>query len=310
MHTGIGEEAIVAGTVDHLQEGDAMALDHRGTAPLIMRGVDIVALLHEFLGNPEGLCRGYGGHMHLFSRELMTASSGIVGASGPLGSGFALALQYLHPGKLALAFFGEGALNQGMLLESFNLASAWKLPVLFVCKDNSLAITTDSSSVTAGTICDRIKGFGIPVVEVDGSDVKAVWEAGFETVRHIREGNGPYFIHARCAHLEGHFLGDPLLSITRDTLNQVKQRSGPLLKSVTTRKGASFSERLKGMKKISALAAKAVKQSRKNHDPVALTRKSLSGEKSRLLKLEEEVKTETEKRLSEALDTQKEEFYS
>ncbi len=310
MHTGIGEEAIAAGTIDHLQEGDAMALDHRGTPPLIMRGVDMAALLHEFLGNREGLCRGYGGHMHLFSREHMTASSGIVGASGPLGSGFALALQHLQPGKLALAFFGEGALNQGMLLESFNLASTWKLPVLFVCKDNSLAITTDSNSVTGGTIPDRIKGFGIPVVEVDGSDVEAVWEAGFETAKYTREGKGPYFIHALCVHLEGHFLGDPLLSITRDTISQVKKRSGPLLKSIATGKGASFSEKLKGMKKISALAAKAAKQSQKSHDPVALTRKSLSGERSRLSNLEEEVKTEIEERISEVLNPKKEELQS
>ncbi|MFC2161897.1 thiamine pyrophosphate-dependent dehydrogenase E1 component subunit alpha [Acidobacteriota bacterium] len=310
MHTGIGEEAIIAGTIDHLIEGDAIALDHRGTPPLIMRGVDIAALLHEFLGNWEGLCCGFGGHMHLFSREYMTASSGIVGASGPLGSGFALALQHLYPGKLALAFFGEGALNQGMLMESFNLASTWKLPVLFVCKDNSLAITTNSSSVTGGTIHDRIKGFGIPLVDVDGSDIEAVWEVGFDTTKYIREGNGPYFIHARCAHLEGHFLGDPLLSITRDSLSQVKQRSGALLKSVAMGKGASFPEKLKGMKKISALAAKAAKQSRKIHDPVALTRKSLSGERIMLLKLEEEVKTEIEERINEVLNKQKENLQS
>jgi TPP-dependent pyruvate/acetoin dehydrogenase alpha subunit len=307
MHTGLGEEAIAAGTVDHLQEGDAMALDHRTTPPLIMRGVDMAALLREFLGDREGLCGGYGGHMHLFSREHLTASSGIVGASGPLGSGFALALQHLQPGKLALIFFGEGALNQGMLLESFNLASAWRLPVLFVCKDNSLAITTDSSTVTGGAIPDRIKGFGIPVVELDGSDVGAVWEAGYETTKYIRGGKGPYFIHARCVHLEGHFLGDPLLEITRDPLRQVKQRSGPLLKSIATGKGTSFTERLKGMKKISVLAVEASKQSRKSHDPVALARKRLLGEKGKLLRLEEDVKTEIEKRASEVLDTRKEE---
>jgi TPP-dependent pyruvate/acetoin dehydrogenase alpha subunit len=307
MHTGMGEEAIAAGTIDHLQEGDAMALDHRGTPPLVMRGVNMAALLHEFLGSHEGLCRGYGGHMHLFSRELITASSGIVGASGPLGSGFALALQYLRPGKIALAFFGEGALNQGMLLESFNLASVWKLPVLFVCKDSSLAITTDSSTVTAGTIPDRLEGFGIPVIEVDGSDVEAVWKAGFEAAKHVRDGNGPYLIHARCVHLEGHFLGDPLLGITRSPLSQMKQRAIPLLKSVASREGADFSERIKGVKTISALAAEASRQSRKSHDPVALTRKKLSGGRSRLKKLEEEVKTEIEERTREVLESYKKE---
>jgi TPP-dependent pyruvate/acetoin dehydrogenase alpha subunit len=197
MHTGLGEEAVVAGTVDFLQDGDAMALDHRGTPPLVMRGTDLKALLHELLGNPEGICRGYGGHMHLFDRSSMAASTGIVGASGPMGSGFALALQHMKPGKLALAYFGEGALNEGMLLESFNLASVWKLPVIFICKDNSLAITTDSPSVTGGQISERIRGFGIPVLEVDGLDVEAVWQAGLQASDHVRSGEGPFFIQAQ-----------------------------------------------------------------------------------------------------------------
>ena len=124
MHMGIGEEAIVAGVVCQLQEGDAMALDHRGTPPLIMRGVDPVLLLRELLGRPDGLCRGMGGHMHLFSRKHLAASSGIVGASGPAGVGFALAAEYLRPGNVAVAFFGEGSVNQGMMMEAMNLAAA------------------------------------------------------------------------------------------------------------------------------------------------------------------------------------------
>src|SRR4030042_416765 len=134
MHSGTGEEAIIAGVVTQLREGDAMALDHRGTAALLMRGVDPVLILRELLGRPDGLCGGMGGHMHLFSPAHLAASSGIVGAAGPAAVGFALANLHLRPGKVAVAFFGEGATNQGMLLESWNLAAAWKLPVLFVCK--------------------------------------------------------------------------------------------------------------------------------------------------------------------------------
>lgn len=122
MHLGIGEEAIAAGVVTHLQKGDAMVLDHRSTPPLVVRGVDIVFLLREFLGRADGLCCGMGGHMHLFSPEHLAASSGIVGATGPIGAGFALAAQHLRPQNLAVAFFGEGAMNQGMLMESLNLA--------------------------------------------------------------------------------------------------------------------------------------------------------------------------------------------
>ncbi len=156
-----------------LRDGDAMALDHRGTPPLVMRGVDLVLLLKELLGRTDGLCGGMGGHMHMFSAKHLAASSGIVGSSGPLAAGFALAAQYLHPGNISVCFFGDGASNQGMLLESFNLASAWQLPVIFVCKDNTWAITTQSPKVTGGNIIDRPRAFGINSVEVDGSDVEA-----------------------------------------------------------------------------------------------------------------------------------------
>ena len=123
MHLGTGEEAIMAGVVTQLQDGDAMALDHRGTAALLMRGVDPVLILRELLGYADGLCGGMGGHMHLFSKEHLAASSGIVGSSGPAAAGFALAAQHLRPGTVAVAFFGEGAMNQGMLLEAINLAA-------------------------------------------------------------------------------------------------------------------------------------------------------------------------------------------
>lgn len=123
MHLGTGEEATIAGVVTHLHEGDAMALDHRGTAALIMRGVDPVLILRELLGRPDGLCGGMGGHMHLFSKEHLAASSGIVGAEGPAAVGFALSAQYLRPGAVAVAFFGDGAMNQ----ES-GVCSVFRLP--------------------------------------------------------------------------------------------------------------------------------------------------------------------------------------
>ncbi len=166
MHLGTGEEAIIAGVVAHLREGDAMALDHRGSAALLMRGVDPVLILRELLGDPGGLCRGMGGHMHLLSREHLAASSGIVGAEGPLAAGFALSAQYANPGAIAVAFFGEATMNQGMLMESLNLASAWNLPVLFVCKDDGWGITTQSEKVTGGNPNDRARGLGVPAVEV------------------------------------------------------------------------------------------------------------------------------------------------
>lgn len=226
MHLGIGEEAIAAGVVDHLQEGDAMALDHRGSPPLVARGVDLVVLLREFLGSEDGLCCGMGGHMHLFSPEHLAASSGIVGSSGPVAAGFALAAQCLRPENLAVAFFGEGAMNQGMLMETLNLAVAWKLPMLFVCKDNQWAITTLSHSVTGGNLIDRAKAFGMPAMEIDGTDVEAVWNAAGQGADRARNGNGPTFLLAHCPRLEGHFLmiGQIRTDQDRDPLDQIQRR--------------------------------------------------------------------------------------
>jgi len=151
----MGEQSIAAAIVSRLTEGDALALDHRGTPPMLMRGVDPVALLREFLGSRDGLCGGQGGHMHLFAPEKLAASSGIVGAAGPAAVGFALAGQGLRPGTVSVAFFGDGATSQGMLMETLNLAVVWNLPVIFIGKDNGWAITTSARSVVGRSLLAR-----------------------------------------------------------------------------------------------------------------------------------------------------------
>ncbi|MFH1951561.1 MAG: thiamine pyrophosphate-dependent dehydrogenase E1 component subunit alpha, partial [Pseudomonadota bacterium] len=194
MHLGTGEEAIIAGVVTHLGAQDAMALDHRGTAALLMRGVDPILILRELLGKPDGLCGGMGGHMHLFSKPHLAASSGIVGAEGPTAAGFALAAQHLHPGAVTVAFFGEGAMNQGMMMESINLAAAWRLPVVFVCKDDRWSITTQSDTVTGGDLNDRAEWLGVPGVSIDGRDITEVWETAGKAIMRARAGEGPFFL--------------------------------------------------------------------------------------------------------------------
>lgn len=287
MHLAIGEEAICAGIIPQLQDGDALALDHRGTPPLLMRGIDPVLLLNEFLGKPEGLCSGMGGHMHLFSLEHLAASSGIVGASGPAAVGFALSAQYLRSGKIAVAFFGEGAVNQGMLMESVNMAVAWKLPVIFVCKDNEWSIATPSSSVTGGNLVDRMKGFGINSFEKNGSDVMDVWELAQKAIKTARKGGGPTFLHLHCVRPEGHFIGDPLIRIARHPLKELKKISGPLIKSTAKLKGSSITQRSESLGKISAVLGKTIRgQLFKESDPVELLRQKLINDKERLIKVE------------------------
>jgi TPP-dependent pyruvate/acetoin dehydrogenase alpha subunit len=301
MHLGVGEEAIAAGIVQQLQEGDAMALDHRGTPPLLMRGVDPVLLLREFLGRPDGLCSGMGGHMHLFSPQHLAASSGIVGAAGPAAAGFALAAQYLRPGSVAIAFFGEGAMNQGMLMEAMNLASAWKLPVLFVCKDNRWAITTSSPAITGGNLLARAQGFGLRASEADGGDAVAVWNAANEHLEGARLGNGPAFLLAHCTHLEGHFLGDPLLDMARKPFKSLRQWTWPLLRSFIRRKGVPMRQRVRVLRTVLATIAEAQNQPRKRNDPVQRARLQLIGDARRLNGLEAEVKQEIQQIVELAL---------
>ena len=303
MHLGTGEEAVIAGVVAHLREGDGMALDHRGSAALLMRGVDPVLILRELLGHSGGLCGGMGGHMHLFSKEYLAASSGIVGAEGPIAVGFALSAQYLRPGAIAVAFFGEGAMNQGMLMESMNLASAWNLPVLFVCKDDGWAITTRSEKVTGGDLNERARGLGIPAAEVDGCDVSAVWQASHSAIERARSGHGPTFLYARCVHFEGHFLGFQMIRIVRDPLKEMSDIAVPLAQSFVCPGGAALRERLAGLKTILADVFSTLRDPRRDsaNDPVRCARSILQSDTARLQALEDQLEKETNSALAAAL---------
>ena len=303
MHLGTGEEAIIAGFVSQLCEGDAMALDHRGTAALLMRGIEPVLILRELLGKSTGLCEGMGGHMHLFSKEYMTASSGIVGSEGPAALGFALAAQYLRPGSIAVSFFGEGAMNQGMLMESLNLASAWNLPVVFVCKDDGWGITTQSKSVTGGDLNERARGLGMPAVDVDGIDVSEVWQASKLAIERARSGNGPTFLHARCVHFEGHFLGYQLIRLVRNPLRELPKIAGPLAKSFLHPDGAALVDRLAGLKIVLSAVLSTLRDPRQNraNDPIWHTHMLLKSNQERLHELEVQVEQEVTNILAVAI---------
>lgn len=304
MHLGTGEEGIIAGVVSHLRDGDALALDHRGTAALLMRGVSPVLILRELLGCPDGLCGGRGGHMHLLSKDHLAASSGIVGASGPTAAGFALSSQYLRPGTLAVSFFGEGAMNQGMLMESLNLASAWKLPVVFVCKDDGWSIATPSEQVTGGDLSERARGLGMPAVEVDGRDVSEVWEASRSALERARSGEGPTFLRARCVHFEGHFMGLQLLRAVRAPLREMPKIAVPLMRSFLRPGGAGLPERVSGLKNVMAPVLAALRDPRRDssNDPVRRAREILLADQERLRELEERIEGEISRVLASALE--------
>ena len=294
MHMGTGEEAIIAGIVPQLHPGDAMAVDHRGSAAFLMRGVDPVLLIREMLGRKDGLCGGMGGHMHLFSKEHLAAGSGIVGAEGPTVVGFALAAQQLRPGSIAVAFFGEGSMNEGMLMESVHLSAAWNLPVLFVCKDDDWAITTKPTTTTIGNLEERVSGLGANYIETDGFNVEKVWKTANSAIERLRAGSGPVFLHARCVHLEGHFLGLPLLRIIRNPFRELPKIAGPLIRSFLRPGGGSLRERFEGMKVVVSTIISTLYDPRQNsdNDPIMLARNTLMSDPVQLQELDKQIEAE------------------
>lgn len=268
LHLGIGEEGAVAGVVDHLRNGDGMALDHRPTPALVARGTDLRSMVLEMLGSPHGLCHGHGGHMHLFDRQHLAASSGIVGAAGPAACGFALAHQERGDGGVAVAFFGEGAMNQGMLLESMNLAVAWRLPVLFVCKDSRWAITTRSARMTGGDLVRRARGFGLSAAEADGRRPWAVWHAAARAVDRARRGAGPSLLLIRVKRPRGHLEDDPLVRMARDPAEMLTEARSLVAASLTPRSNV-FRQRALGVLDVSrTLATMVGHQLLPSHDPL------------------------------------------
>ncbi|MDX1620750.1 MAG: thiamine pyrophosphate-dependent dehydrogenase E1 component subunit alpha [Nitriliruptorales bacterium] len=276
FHSSVGEEAVAAGVVDHLVHGDALALDHRATGPLVARGLPLAALFAELQGHEDGLCRGWGGHMHLLSSEHLVISDGIVGAAGPTACGFALAARRLRPGRVAVAFFGEGATNQGMLLESFNLAVAWELPVLFVCKDSRWSITTRSRDVTGGDLDRRARSFGLLVGRADGADVTAVWLATRSLLRSVRKGR-PAFLHVDVRRPDGHLLDDPLLRPFREPRTQAGELGVPMDRS-WRRAGARAARTARGLAALTRRFMLLASDRVRAHDPITRLRRQLDAE--------------------------------
>jgi len=211
VHLYAGEEASAVGICMNLDDRDKIASTHRGHGHCIAKGCDVDGMMGEIFGREHGLCGGKGGSMHIadLSKGMMGAN-GIVGGGPPLICGAALTAKTLKTGGVAVAFMGDGASNQGTTMESYNLAKAWNLPVIFVVEDNGYAESTSSNWSVSGTQLGRAAGFGIPAVQVDGLDFFAVYDAAAEAVERARSGGGPSLIHAKLNRYYGHFEGDAM----------------------------------------------------------------------------------------------------
>jgi pyruvate dehydrogenase E1 component alpha subunit len=308
LHLGTGEEAVAAGVTAHVEDGDALALDHRGTPALIALGVDPAGLVRELVGRPDGICRGRGGHMHLFLPERLIASSGIVGAGGPLAAGFALAAKRLRPGKVAVAFFGDGAANQGMLLESMNLAAVWRLPVLFVCKDNGWAITTRSEDVTGGDLLARARAFGLDAAEVDGADPLAVYDVTRNAFANARRNGRAFFLRADCPRLDGHLAGDPVLRKAAHPVGEGRETMERVWRDGLKRAGG-LRARAKGLTHVMGAMLRAARHDERgsNNDPLRHARKHVDANDAR--RMEREERKEMRRVIARALEVLPEEVH-
>lgn len=210
VHLYAGEEASATGICMHLNRNDYIASTHRGHGHCIAKGVDPVGMMAEIWGKATGTCKGKGGSMHIADLEVgMLGANGIVGGGGPLICGTALASKIRGEKNVGVCFFGDGASNQGTIFEAMNLASVWKLPVIFVAENNGYAEATSSTfSVAVENIADRASAFGMPGVIVDGFDFFAVYEAAGEAIKRAREGGGPTLLEVKLSRYYGHFEGD------------------------------------------------------------------------------------------------------
>jgi acetoin:2,6-dichlorophenolindophenol oxidoreductase subunit alpha len=210
VHTSLGQEAVAAGVCSALGPDDYLTTTHRGHGHVLAKGADLDGMAAELFGRAGGLCGGKGGSMHVADPSVgILGANAIVGAGIPLAVGAALSSRRLDQGRVAVAFFGEGAVNQGAFHEAVNLAAIWDLPVLFACENNRYAEFTDSLTTSrVAQPAERVAGYGIEGVAVDGNDVWAVHRAATDAVTRCRRGDGPAFLELATYRWHGHYEGD------------------------------------------------------------------------------------------------------
>ncbi len=230
-HLYIGQEAVAVGLQSALKAGlDSVITGYRDHGHMLAYGIDPKIIMAELTGRASGISKGKGGSMHMFSVEhRFYGGHGIVGAQVPLGSGLAFAHKYREDGGVCLAYFGDGAANQGQVYEAFNMASLWKLPIVFVIENNQYAMGTAVSRSSAEThFYRRGTAFRIPGMQVNGMDVLEVRAAAEVALAHVREGKGPVLMELNTYRYRGHSMSDPAKYRTREEVQGVREKSDPI----------------------------------------------------------------------------------
>jgi len=229
-HLYIGQEAVVVGMQMALKKGDQVITGYRDHGHMLATGMEARGVMAELTGRRGGYSKGKGGSMHMFSMEKnFFGGHGIVGAQVSLGTGLAFANRYRGNDFVSLAYFGDGAANQGQVYESFNMAELWKLPVIYVIENNRYAMGTSVARASAqADFSKRGASFNIPGEQVDGMDVRAVKAAADKAVEWCRAGNGPYILEMQTYRYRGHSMSDPAKYRTREEVEKVRHDQDPI----------------------------------------------------------------------------------
>jgi pyruvate dehydrogenase E1 component alpha subunit len=229
-HLYIGQEAVVVGLQSASKLGDTVVTSYRDHGHMLACGMAADGVMAELTGRAGGYSRGKGGSMHMFSREKkFFGGHGIVGAQVPIGVGLAFSHKYKEEPNVCLTYLGDGAVNQGQVYESFNMAALWSLPCLFIIENNQYGMGTAVTRAAAGRdLADRGMAYGIPGKQVDGMDVLAVRNAALEALAHCREGNGPYILEMKTYRYRGHSMSDPAKYRTREEVDAMRKQHDPI----------------------------------------------------------------------------------
>ncbi len=229
-HLYIGQEAVVVGIKLALEDGDQFITGYRDHGHMLAAGMEANGVMAELTGRRGGYSHGKGGSMHMFSVEKQFfGGHGIVAAQVPLATGIAFSNRYKKNGKVALAFFGDGAANQGQVYESFNMAELWHLPIVYVIENNKYAMGTSVNRASAQTdFSKRGTSFNIPGEQVDGMDVRAVRDASARALKHARDGKGPYILEMLTYRYRGHSMSDPAKYRSKEEVQKMRSEHDPI----------------------------------------------------------------------------------
>ncbi|MCQ2004284.1 pyruvate dehydrogenase (acetyl-transferring) E1 component subunit alpha [Rhizobium sp. NRK18] len=252
-HLYIGQEAVVIGMQMAMKDGDQVITGYRDHGHMLATGMEARGVMAELTGRRGGYSKGKGGSMHMFSKEKQFyGGHGIVGAQVSLGTGLGFSNWYRENGNVSIAYFGDGAANQGQVYESFNMAQLWKLPVVYVIENNRYAMGTSNARSTAQTdYSQRGASFGIPGLQVDGMDVRAVMAAGEAALEHARSGKGPFILEMMTYRYRGHSMSDPAKYRSKDEVQKMRSEHDPIeqVKARLLEKGWASEDELKELDK-------------------------------------------------------------